>query len=179
VDDVRRVQAELDRAVDGQVQRVERERAVRIGVLPVELVRVDLDDERVVVLDSASLHRRDPREGEDRESREDDGGNRRPDDLDPGVAVDLRALGPDGRVPAPAEADDEVDERRLHQHEDDCADREDDPVEVADGLAARRLGGRGSEAGIAGQRRADGKQCREHGERDGGNKLPDHRAEPF
>ena len=116
--------------------------AVRVAVLPVELVRLDPDRQVRLVFDAPCLHRRDLGEGEDRERREDDRGDRRPDDLEPGVAVDLRPLGALGRVASAAEADDEEDERRLDEDEDDRAEAEDDPVETRDRLAARGVGAR-------------------------------------
>ena len=50
MDDVRRLELQLNRPVDRQAQQVDRHDAVRVRVLPVELVCVDLDDERIVAL---------------------------------------------------------------------------------------------------------------------------------
>ena len=63
-------------------------------------------------------------------------GRDRPDDLEPRVPVDLGSLGVLGHPASPAKTDDEEDESRLDRDEDDGADREDDPVEPGDGLAA-------------------------------------------
>src|SRR5512133_1552435 len=114
VNDVVRVDVDADDAMDGNVHLVDRDRARRIGELPVELVRVDPDHERAAlclrlgdVLDPRQLV-----EDEARDRREDQHRDRRPDQLEARRAMDLRAF---GIAPAPAAAvtDDEPDERAL------------------------------------------------------------------
>ena len=174
VDDVHAGELELDGLVDREVEGVHGRFAVRVAVLPVELVRLDADRQVRLVFDAPCLHRRDLGEGEDREPREDDRGDRRPDDLEPGVAVDLRPLGALGRVAPAAEADDEEDERRLDKDEDDRAEAEDDPVETRDRLPARGLGARRTETSGSRERgpRAAKRQDK-HGDWDSGNELPE------
>jgi hypothetical protein len=148
VDHVQRGEIELDGLVDREVERVDRDLAAGVAVLPVELVRLDPDRQVLLVLDSSRLDGGDLREREDRDCREDDGRDRRPDDLEPGVPVDLWALGALRRVAPAAKADDEEDERRLDEDEDKGADPEDDPVQAADRLPARGVGrGRADSSG--------------------------------
>ena len=157
------VSSELDGLVDREVEGVHGRFAARVAVLPVELVRLDPDRQVRLVFDAPCLHRRDLGEGEDRERREDDRGDRRPDDLEPGVAVDLRPLGALGRVAPAAEADDEEDERRLDEDEDDRAEAEDDPVETRDRLPARGVRARGTETPGSRERGPRGER-RKHGD---------------
>ena len=74
---------------------------------------------------------------------DDDGGNGRPEDLDPLVAVDLG-----GQVVATAAvAEDEPDDGHFDEEEDGGGDAEDDEVEVADVLALFADGFRGEGLG--------------------------------
>ena len=127
--------------------------AVRIDVLPVELVPLDLDDElvRAVPLVASTA--------DERASTT----TAMPTRMTAGMTVQMISsrvfpwiCGPSasslGRAPAP-EADDEEDERGLDEDEDDRADGEDEPVELVDRLAARR-------AGIG---RSDARRCRGSG----------------
>src|SRR6266508_3805320 len=75
------------------MQLVDRDGAVRIGELPVELVRVYLNP-NLAALRARARHVLDARElvvDEGRNRREDQDRNRRPDQLEPGRAVAPRA----------------------------------------------------------------------------------------
>ena len=72
---------------------------------------LDLDDELVGAVASRRLDGGRAREHDDGDPDEDDRGDDRPDDLEPRVSVDLRALGVARGRAAAAEADDEEDER--------------------------------------------------------------------
>ena len=169
---------ELHRPVDREHEPVDGDLAVGVDVLPVELMALYLDDELVCAVAARRLDGRRAGEDDDCDADQDDRGNGRPDDLEPRVSVDLRALGSLGlRVPA-AEADDEEDERGLHGDEDDRTDGEDEPVELVDRLPARgsRIGG--AEAAIA-RILSQCDRCRperEHRERGGddGGRAPPH-----
>ena len=83
------------------------------------MVADDFDLERVGARDGAGLE--DSPHGGHRDGRQNQRGNDRPDDLDRGVAVDLRRLGIAGLAP---ETEDGIHQRPLHQDED-----EDRPIE--------------------------------------------------
>jgi hypothetical protein len=92
-------------------------------------------------LPARGLNGRRADEDDDRDPEEDERGDDRPDDLQAGVAVDLRPLRVAGGPPSPAEADDEEDKGGFDGDEDEGADPEHEPVELVDGIAARGLGG--------------------------------------
>jgi hypothetical protein len=141
-------------------------------------VPLHLDDELVGTVAARRLDGRAPCEHDRGDADQDHGGDRRPDDLEPGVAVDLRALGVLGGRPPPAEADDEEHERGLDGDEDDGADGEDEPVELVDRLPARscRLGRREAAVGRALAQRGGHDAEREHrkGGGDNGGLPPPH-----
>src|SRR5436305_695685 len=108
--DVLRVDVDLHDLTGGRVQLVDRDRAVRVRELPVELVRVDADVQRSTrgrprrdVLDPRELV-----EDERDDAREDHDRDRCPDQLEPRGAVDLRAFRV-ARPPAAPVADAEDD----------------------------------------------------------------------
>ena len=181
---VMRHEHEPDGPVDRQHEVVDGDLAVRIDVLPVELVALDLDHELVGALAARRLDRRRAGEDDDGDSDEDDGRDQRPDDLEPRVSVDLRALDLVAGRPPAAKADDEEDERALDCDEDDGADGEDEPVELVDRLAARGRRVRGADASVArvlpqSDRRDAEREHRERGDDDGGRRAPPHRPVRF
>ena len=110
---------ERDRDAGGSAHRVDRDHAVRVLVLPVELASHDPDLEPLTlgsrgrhVLDARKL---DEHERGDRE--QDDHGERRPGELELGRAVDRRALLEPGSAPAPV-PDDEREQQALDEDED-------------------------------------------------------------
>src|SRR5919108_4409005 len=110
---------DLDHPSDRDVELVDRDRTVRIGELPIELVRVDPDLERAT-LGLRLGHVLDPRqlvEDEGSYGGEDQDGDAGPDQLELRRAVDLWPLFA-ARPVAAAVLVDEPDERALDEHED-------------------------------------------------------------
>src|SRR5436190_3838900 len=137
--DVRGHDLELDLAVVRDLHPVDRDRAVRVVELPVELVAFDPDRLgarcRRCVLDAGDL-----REDERRNCGEDQDRGDRPRDLEVRMADHLWPL--DLARPAGAPVlEDEEQQRRLDDHEDRARDGEDQPVDRADpafvGIARR------------------------------------------
>ena len=108
----------------------------RVDELPLPLVGDDADPDGRVLL--AGVDRVEGLPRDDEEGEDDGDGDRRPDDLELVVAVDLRrqlvvAL-------AAAVAEDGEEDQALDEEEDRGADEEDDVVEVPDRLALGRRG---------------------------------------
>ena len=166
---------ELDRPPGRQSQLVHGDGAVRVHVAPVELPSLNLDGQLLAgrvrlrdVLDPRELVE-DERHDRDQDQDRDPG----PDQLQAGVAADLRAL-VRTRPAAVAVLDDEEDQRNLDDQEDDGADREDEPVNVFDAPRLWRLGGRRDPA-VPGQGRACQHECQRQEAQTGEEKLPAHR----
>ena len=162
--DVLGVDVERDDAAVGHDHPVDRDGAVRVGELPVELVGVDSHVEPLLrrarrgrVLDPGQLveHERGDR-GQDHDRRD------RPGQLEASVAADLRALDATGAAAA-AEAKDEEEERRLDEHEDRPGDAEDHVVHVGDPMRTGRVRRGGREAPVC-RRRAPRRQEGQPGE---------------
>src|SRR5262249_24891322 len=131
--DVLRVDVDLHDAVHGYVQLVDRDRAVRVRELPVELVAVDPDDERSA-LRLRRRHVPDARqlvEAETDDDREDHDRHGSPEEPEPRRAVDLRPFLRPRPVPAPV-SDDEPDQRTLDEDEDETREDRDQLVALVD-----------------------------------------------
>jgi hypothetical protein len=131
---------QLDDAADRGAQLVDRDHAVRVLELPVELAAGHLDDQvglagarRGDVLDARQLH-----EDEDGDREQDQHGPDRPHRLQARRAVDLCPVGVPV-APPPAEPDQERDQQRLDEDEDGEDEDRDEPVALADALGVRRL----------------------------------------
>ena len=131
--DVLRRDHELDVAVRRDPHPLDLDDAVRVDEVPVELATLDLDDQRrpgcagrVGAVDPGQLHEH---EGDDR--RQDHDRDRRPDQLEPRRAVDLRSF-QRPRAAAVAEAEGEEEQRAFDENEDRAGDRDQDPVDVRD-----------------------------------------------
>src|SRR5581483_466770 len=169
VGDVGRRHLEPHDAPGRDDHRVDRELAVRVAELPVELVRLHLD--RQLLAGSRGGHVLDPGE-----LVEDEGGDRgedqdrddRPGDLEPGRAVDLHPLCVARPAPPPV-ADHEPDERAFDDDEDEGREPEDHPVGVVDPGGVRRDRRLGAEAAVPGKRARpedEGEQGRDEQSRD-------------
>ena len=117
---------------------VDRDRAVRVLVLPVELAPRDRDVDLLLsrgrlrdVLDPGEL---DEDERSDEEQHDDR--PRGPGQLDLRRAVDVRAV-LEARALAAAVAEDEDEEQRLDEHEDPEREGRDEEVAVADPVCIR------------------------------------------
>ncbi len=143
------------RAVDRRAHRVDRDHAVRVRDLPVELLALDVHPQLRAggsgcgnVLDARELV-----EGEDRDRDQDQDGYRRPGKLQIQVAADLRALGVPRPAP-PSVLDDEEHEGDFDDEEDEDGEAHDEPVDRLDPGAVRRVRSRGSEASVVAERDA-------------------------
>ena len=134
----------------GGAQRVDRDGAVRILVLPGVLAPGDAHFEPLLALCARGGNVGDPGqlvEDEAADQDEDDDGRDRPHELEARRAVDLRSVVEALPSPAPI-APDERDEQNLDEDEDrDDEDRHEEP-HVGDPLGVRRLGRHGSEAPV-------------------------------
>ena len=168
VDHVRRHDLEIDHGAGRDVQRPDRAglvRRVRVVELPVELVALDRDVDRVgrggrggdagqLVEDEA----RDDGEDHDRECG--------PDQLEPRVPVNLRSLDLAAAAAAPV-LPDEDDEQRLDEDEDGRREAEDEEVGVSDVRRVRGGGRDRSEAAVPGCSDASRRKREQHGENEG------------
>ena len=128
--DVVRAQGELDGAVDRQHQLAARDVAVAgVGEAPGELRRGDVDLERVRA-DVVVLGEHD--RADDRDRRHEHGRHSGPGDLEPGVAVDRRAVAV--VVRRGTEADDGEEDHPRDDREDDDRDDRREPVDELDPL---------------------------------------------
>jgi hypothetical protein len=126
--------------IHGRPQVVDLDDAVRVAVLPGELLPDDLDLERGGA-GGCARHVRDPgqldeHERGDREQHEH--GADGPRQLEACRAVDLHPVGGARPVPAPV-AHEERDEQPLDEHEDHEREGGDEPEALADPLGVRRL----------------------------------------
>src|SRR5713101_1559006 len=138
--DVLRGDVDAHGSIHGCVQPVDRDLPVGIRELPVELMRIHLDDEWTA-LGLRARHVLDPRqlvEDERGDRGQDQNGNRGPDQLEPGGAVDLRSF--HRAWPAtPAVLDDEQDQGALDEHEDRAGEDRDPDVRVVDAPRVGRV----------------------------------------
>ena len=173
--DVLRAQDERHLPVDGEVQRVERERPVRVLVLPVELVRRHVDDEDILAGLGRRLDVRDLREREDRD---------RERGASAGITVQMISTrvfpwicGPStspGAPPRRRKRTMKVRSVASTRTNTTAATREDDPVDLVDRVAAvrRRVGRR--RAWEQGERDEHAGRWDHQGEQDEDHAAPGH-----
>jgi hypothetical protein len=163
VDDIRRVDGEIDDPADGDMEGSDRSRPARILELPVVLVPDDSDRDRVVgrrgIVDLRQLD-----EDDDADHAQDHDGNHRPDQLEARVAVHLRSFDGPGTA-AGAVLPDERDEQSFDEDEDRRGEAEDDVVGRLGVARVGRFGRHGREAAVRGcgdSRRRTREQHDEH-----------------
>ena len=165
VDHVGRHDLEVDDGARRHVQRLDRPRAVRVVELPVVLVALDGDVDRVG-RGRRGADVRELVEDEAGDDREDHDREHRPDQLEPRVPVHLRALDRARAAAAPV-LDDEDDEQRLDEDEDGRREAEDEPVGVLDVGCVRRGRRDRAEAAVSGCSDACRRERDQHGENEG------------
>jgi hypothetical protein len=133
VENVLRVDLEVDRPIDGQDELVRLHLLVGIVERPRELLTRDVHDQLLLLL-GLDVVEHDP--AVDRERGDDDERDRHPHDLELGVAVDVRAVA--ALTGLGAERDHAVDRHRHDQHEDRHGDDHQDVVERVDLIRLRR-----------------------------------------